>query len=478
MFFYQRFVPGLAIYSYLVGDEKTKECAVIDPTRDVEEFVRVARAEGLVIRHILETHVHADFLSGAAELKQRTQALVHASGMGGPEWTPPYADKVVRDGDEIVMGTLRLRALHTPGHTPEHLTWALFDHSRSKDTPWLLFTGDFLFVGDVGRPDLLGEEARRELAHQLHGSLFQKLPPLADFTEIFPAHGAGSLCGKALGSRGSSTLGFERRFNAALQPRAEEEWAQQLLQGMPLAPPYFRRMKKMNAAGVPLLGLELPGRRRFSAREVHDRVCERCLIVDVRSKEAFAAGHIPNAINIPQGPNLPTWAGWVLPYDRPILLVLDDPADLSAVVTHLIRVGLDDVQGFLEGGIDAWETAGYSLSTLSTFSVHELDRRLKERQPLTVLDVRTEKEWEGGHIEGALHIHGGQLQERFAEVPRDRPVAVMCGSGYRASIAASFLQREGYQQVANVLGGMSAWKGAELPLTSASSASCSRSACS
>jgi hydroxyacylglutathione hydrolase len=467
MFFHQRFIPGLAIYSYIVGDDRTKEVAVIDPTRDVDEYLQIARREGLRIAHILETHVHADFVSGARELKERTggEAQIHCSGLGGDDWTPPYADHVVADGDEVVMGSIRLQAVHTPGHTFEHLSWALFDETRSKDTPWMLFTGDFLFVGDVGRPDLLGEEARRSLAHQLYGSVFGRLPDLPDYTEIFPGHGAGSLCGKAIGSRGSSSLGYERRFNTALEKLDEELWIGRLLEGMPVAPPYFLKMKQVNAAGPEIIGLELPGQRSVSAQSIHEQLCENCLILDVRSKEAFAAAHIPGAINIPFGHNLPTWAGWVLPYNRPILVVPDDPAHMPEVATHLIRIGLDDVRGYLEGGMDAWETAGYSLSTLTSMSVHELHDRLGQNEPLTVLDVRTEREWDAGHIEGAIHIHGGKLQERFADVPRDKPVAVVCGSGYRASIAASFLKREGYEDVNNVLGGMTAWYAAQLPTT-------------
>jgi hydroxyacylglutathione hydrolase len=467
MFFHQRFIPGLAIYSYLVGDEKTRQCAVIDPTRDVDEYLQIAKREGLRITHALETHVHADFVSGSAELKARLgdEMQVVVSGLGGPEWVPPYADRVVGDGDEVALGGVRLKAIHSPGHTYEHVSWALFDDTRSKDTPWLVFTGDFLFVGDVGRPDLLGEEARQTLAHQLYESVFGVLPGLPDFTEIFPAHGAGSLCGKAIGSRGASTLGYERRFNGALRKLDEAAWVAALLKGMPIAPPYFRRMKKVNAEGPKVLGPELPGHRRFTARQVHERTCENCLIVDVRPKEAFAAAHIPGSINIPHGHNLPTWAGWVLPYDRPTLIVPDDPADVPEVVTHLTRVGFDDVQGYLEGGLADWETHGYPLGRLETISVHELAERLKGGGRPFVLDVRTESEWAAGHIEGARHIHGGTLEERYAEVPRDRPVAVVCGSGYRASIAASFLMREGYRDVSNVLGGMAAWKAAKLPVT-------------
>jgi hydroxyacylglutathione hydrolase len=462
MFFHQRFIPGLAIYSYVIGDDSAKECAVIDPTRDVEPYLKLAKKEGLRITHVLETHVHADFVSGAKELKERLggAAQVHCSGLGGKAWTPPYADRVVADGDEVTMGKTRLQAVHTPGHTPEHLSWALFDASRSEDTPWLMFTGDFLFVGDMGRPDLLGEEARKELAKQLYKSVFETLPAYPDFTEIFPAHGAGSLCGKALGSRGASTLGFERRFSAALQEKPEAAWVRDLLEGMPIAPPYFKRMKKVNAEGPALIGLELPGQQPVSAKEVHERVCEHCLIVDVRPKESFAAGHIPGAINIPMGSNLPTWAGWVLPYDTPTLLVVEDPQEVPEVVTHLVRVGFDEVQGYLDGGMGAWETSGYDFARLDTMSVHELKKALAKDRTF-VLDVRTDSEWEAGHIEGAHHIHGGLLQEHFDEVPRDQPVKVICGSGYRASIAASFLKREGYTDVTNVLGGMSAWSSSQ-----------------
>jgi len=477
MLLHQRFIPGLAIASYLVGDERTGEAAVIDPTRDVEEYLTFARDNDLHIGHILETHVHADFVSGARELKARLkdQPVIHSSGMGGAEWTPPYADQVSKDGDEVQFGSMRLKAIHTPGHTPEHVSWALYDDTRSKETPWIMFTGDFLFVGDVGRPDLLGAEAQRQLAHQLYQSVFDKLPAVPDITEIFPAHGAGSLCGKAISSRRSSTVGFERRFNSVLTRKPEEQWIRDLMADMPLAPPYFRRMKKVNQEGPAILGPELPGLRRWSVKEVHDRVCEKCLILDVRSKEAFAAAHIPDAINIPFGPQLPTWAGWVLPYDRPIQLIVDHAAQVPEVVTHLIRVGFDEVQGYVQGGIDGWETSGYPLAMLATMSVHQLRDRLSQGPDrVTVLDVRTEKEWNAGHIDSAIHIHGGKLQERFADVPRSKPVAVICGSGYRASIAASFLKREGYADVTNVVGGMSAWKAADLPMTNCAGPVCNK----
>ena len=465
MLLHQRFIPGLAIASYIVGDEKSGEAAVIDPTRDVDEYIDFARDHDLHIRHIIETHVHADFVCGSRELKARLddEPTIHCSGYGGKDWTQPYADQHVKEGDTVEFGTVRLGFQHTPGHTPEHISVLLYDKSRSAETPWVMFTGDFLFVGDVGRPDLLGEKAKQELAHELYKSVFERITALPDITEVFPAHGAGSLCGKAIGSRRSSTLGYERLYNGALKMKPEEQWVHDLLKDMPLSPPYFKRMKKVNKDGPTIIGPELPGLKRWRAKQVQERVCDKCLIVDVRSKEAFAAAHIPDAINIPFGSNLPTWAGWVLPYDRPILLVAEQPSQVEEVVTHLLRVGFDDVLGYMEGGMEAWETAGYPLARLHTQSVHDLQKKLQHRESLTVLDVRTDKEWEEGHIDGAVHIHGGTLPERVGEIPQDQPVAVVCGSGYRASIASSFLQRDGFKSVSNVLGGMSAWKSAKLP---------------
>ena len=464
MYFHQRFIPGLAAYSYLVADEVSGEAAVIDPTRDIGEFVDIARAEGFRIRYVLETHVHADFVSGSRELKALLgdQVTIHSSGMGGDSWTPPYADVVVADGDVVTLGSIRLQAIHTPGHTVEHISWALFDEGRSVDVPWLVFTGDFLFVGSVGRPDLLGEEARKELASQLYSSVFDKLPGLPEFTEVFPGHGAGSLCGKAIGSRSSSTMGFERRFNDSLQQRPQGQWIDELLSGMPLAPPYFARMKKVNASGPVVLGSTLPGQKIFSATEVSEGICEECLVVDARSKEAFAGAHIPGSVNIPLAPTFANWAGWVLPYDTPLLLVVDDASQMEEVTTHLIRVGFDDIQGFLVNGVSDWQNEGYPLSSFETITVEELNRRVSGSVAPFIIDARTEGEWNSGHIDGAHHIHTWLIENRIDEIPRDRPVAVICGSGYRGSIAASLLMRHGFNDVANVLGGMSAWNAASM----------------
>jgi hydroxyacylglutathione hydrolase len=461
MFFHQRFVPGLAIASYLVGDDKTKELAVIDPTRDVDEYIEIASREGMRIAHILETHVHADFVSGARELKARLGGapVIHCSGMGGAEWTPAYADHVVKNGDEIRMGGTRLVAMHTPGHTPEHVSWALYDDARSKTTAWMLFTGDFVFVGDVGRPDLLGEVERQKLAAQLYQSVFGTIKPLPDFTEIFPAHGAGSLCGKAIGSRRSSSLGFERQFNASMRPMPESEWTEKLMAGMPPAPPYFRRMKRINKEGPPILGSNLPGKAAIPPAELRSQL-DGVAVLDVRPKEAFAAAHVPGSISIALSPQLPTWAGWVLSDEKPIVLVAANAADLHEAIVQLVRVGFDNIRGHLAGGIDAWQTQGFPVGRIETMSVHELREKLSKPDAPFVLDVRTDGEWTGGHIDGATHVPVGVVANRTGDLPRDRDIALICGSGYRSTIAASLLKKAGLSRLTNVLGGMTAWNAA------------------
>jgi len=475
MFIHQRFIPGLAIASYLVGDEKSHRAAVIDPVRDIDEYIDIAHREGLNITDILETHVHADFVSGALELKTRLNGkpAIHCSAMGGPEWTPPYADHRVQDGDELRLGTLRLKAMHTPGHTPEHVTWLLYDDTRSKSEPWLAFTGDLLFVGDVGRPDLLGEKAQQKLAHQLYDTLFHRLAGLPDYTEIMPGHGAGSLCGKAIGSRRASTVGYERRFNASMQPLPEAKWINHLLDGMPAAPPYFARMKKVNAAGPAIIGTQLPGLNRITAANLRAKLDDNAIVLDVRSEEAFAAGHIPGSIHIGMGDSLPNWAGWVVPYDQPIYLVAASAADVPMVVRQLLRIGHDDVRGYLEGGISAWQDGGYELDTLQVLTVQQLQGKMQRgdgHAPM-IVDVRSQSEWHRSHVEQAMHVELGNIPQEADQLPADRLLAVMCGSGYRASLGASLLKRQGFANVAQIQGGISAWREAQLPLTGSESQS-------
>jgi len=463
MFFQRRTVSGLAIHSYVVGDEKAKECVVIDPVRDVDDYIKIAQQNGLEIKHILETHVHADYVSGAVELKARLNGKpkIHCSGMGGEDWTPSYADHVVQDGDEIKVGSLTFKAVHTPGHTPEHVMWALFEDGEIQK----LFTGDFLFIGDVGRPDLLGAEEMKKLSRQLYHSVFSKLDPYPDVTEIRPAHGAGSLCGKALSSSPSSTLGEQRKVNQLLKEKSEDVWIAELLRDMPRAPKYFPRMKKVNVAGAPVLGEEKPGHRALSIQDVKTAIDKGAVILDVRSKEAFAVAHIPGSINIQLSPPLSTWAGWVLPDDVSIVLVLEEDSQLDPVVNALIRVGFDEILGYLEGGIEAWEDNAMETDHLKTISCHDLHESLKKAPKPFVLDVRTDTEWKDGHILEASHIQVGLLQDNLEKLPKDQHISIICGSGFRSSIASSLLLREGFKDVSNVFGGMSTWKEEGLPIT-------------
>jgi hydroxyacylglutathione hydrolase len=467
MFFHQRFVPGLAIASYLVGDERTKQAAVIDPTRDVEDFLQIARDNGkLKITHVLETHVHADFVSGAVELKSRlnSEPRIVCSGCSGADWTPRYADIVAQDNTEVLLGSIRLKCVHTPGHTPEHVSWVLYDDTRSTDTPWLVFTGDFLFVGGVGRPDLLGEQKRVALAHELYDTTFRRAAPWPDFVEIFPGHGAGSLCGKAIGSRRSSSIGFERRFNPSLQPLPEPQWVANLMSGMPPAPPYFARMKRMNVEGPPVLGEQLPGLSALSVDQARDLMRRGATLIDVRTKEAYAVGHVPGSINIGLGQNFATWAGWLVNYDAPVVLLVDDARQAREAAIQLIRIGFDDLAGHVVG-VQGWE----KLEKLRLFPAGEVAQKLSrdsaasDGRPPFLLDVRGDEEFAGGHIPGATPIHLGLLPNRLNEVPRDRPLIVTCGGGYRASTAASVLERNGYANVASLDGGMDAWAAAGLP---------------
>lgn len=458
------FVPGLAVNSYLVADEKLRKAALVDPVRDVESYVRFAHEKGLIITDIIETHVHADFVSGSLELKHalKGQPLIHCSAMGGQKWIPSYADRHVRDGDQITIGDLVLEAYHTPGHTPEHITWKLFDVTRSSSMPLILFTGDFLFVGEVGRPDLLGEEARKLLAKELYESLFIRLKRFPDFVEVYPAHGAGSLCGKSIGSKPTSTLGYERQFNPSFQKLPEEEWMQKLMEHMPKAPPYFPHMKQMNVRGPNFLPDLSPA---LLPQKVYQMQVEGAQILDVRNKEAFAAAHIPGAINIPLSPMLATYAGWIIPYDQKLILLTAREDDLDAASTALGLIGLDNVVGYLDGGINAWEQNGFPLTHIEGLSIQELTERLNSKNKPLVLDVRSEAEWLSGHIEHAYHYPLGAIgQELLNDVSKDQEICVICGSGMRSGIMASCLQQAGYKHVANVLGGMAAWKNGGLPV--------------
>jgi hydroxyacylglutathione hydrolase len=461
MFFRTFWIDGLAQASYMVG-ERDGRVAVIDPIRDVDIYLDAARQEGVSIAAVLETHIHADFVSGARELAERSGARLYLSAEGGREWQYAFPHEPLRDTDAFELGSYRLTAVHTPGHTPEHLIYLLADTTRSAE-PWLAFSGDLLFVGDVGRPDLLGEAEARTLAERLYDSIHRKLLPLPDGLEVYPGHGEGSLCGRSLGSKRSTTLGYERRFNYALQPMTKEEFLRKVIEGQPPAPPYFPRMKQINKEGPTALGA-LAAPRALPAARVRELVEGGAVVIDARSKEAFGGAHIPGSYAVPRDNFFATWVGYIVPPDRPIVLVLESPAEWSTAVRQLARVGYDCIAGFLENGMAGWGLAGYGVQALAQMPASELKRRLDAGEKILVLDVRTDSEWRAERYPHALHIHAGYLPERWRElekargVSEDTAVAVVCRSGHRSTIAASILQQHGFTNIASVPGGMIAWR--------------------
>jgi hydroxyacylglutathione hydrolase len=462
---FERFnVPGLSQYSYIVGEGSV--VAVIDPKRDIDTYLDYADSKGLRIAYVLETHIHADFASGARALADASGAELCLSGHDeGETYSYQFPHKKLRDGDELVLGKLRLGTMHTPGHTPEHVSFLLAEPNRSGE-PMALFSGDFLFIGSVGRPDLLGEAEKQELAKALYRNV-QNLAALPDGTLIFPGHGAGSLCGAGMAQREQSTLGYERATNSFLQKQTEEAFVDTVLSTVPEFPDYYRRMKKLNSAGPSILN-GLPGGARIPVKEFEKKQKELdAILLDVRRPEAFGGAHIPRSINIGVGPNLSVWAPWVLPYDRPILLIGDANTDMEMARRSLIRVGLDTAVGSLRGGISAWLESGRDQGHVPQVSVRELHAILGEPSKVALIDVRSPGEWKSGHIDGAMHISGGDLPKHVADVPACKPLYVICGSGYRSSIAVSILAHSGRTRLTNVDGGMSAWKNQNLPVVGA-----------
>ncbi|RMF86971.1 MAG: MBL fold metallo-hydrolase [Nitrospinota bacterium] len=458
---------GLAHYSYAVACPAAGKMAVIDPRRDVDIYLEFARDRNLEIVYVLETHIHADYASGAWELAHRSGAELWLSAYDtGEIYEVTFPHHELGEGDELVIGSLRIQPLHTPGHTPEHLSFLLYDTTRSAEIPLLMFSGDFLFVGSLGRPDLLGEEAKHELAVQLYTSVREKLEGLPDGLEIYPAHGAGSMCGAGMSSRPTSTLGFERMTNPYLQKDLScEAFVEKILSTVPPFPPYYRRMKELNAQGPALLN-GLPGREALEVSRFRQLVEDGHTVIDLRDQLSFGAGHIPGALGIGAGTDLSTWAAWVVPYDTPLLLVSPDVTTVEAAVRALVRVGLDQIAGYLDGGIESWIRAGYSLQATPQISPPDLYRRLQQGEAICVLDVRSDAEWHSGHIPGALHIMGGELMHRLSEIPAgSTPLAVVCASGYRSTVAVSVLERAGVHPLLHVTGGMNAWRQAGLPLS-------------
>lgn len=444
-------IPGLAQYSYIVSSQG--KAAVIDPIRDVERYLTYAEEQGLTIVAVTETHIHADFASGAAVLAETTGAELALSAHDeGQQYHYMMPHRALKNGDVLELGVLQLVALHTPGHTPEHLSFVLFDKERSETDPVALFSGDFLFVGSLGRPDLLGEAAKQHLARELYCSLHERIASLPDGVQIYPGHGAGSLCGAGMSERAESTLGYER----ATQPLFkldEQSFVREVMASVPPMPSYYPRMKKLNADGASSLHY-IPAAKSLSPGELGGLLAdENVSLLDLRRPEAFGGAHIEGAINIGAGQNLSLWAGWMLEPGKPIVLVGDGGEDEASRLA-LLRVGLDQIRGRLAKGMAAWIDEGREFTRTAQLSVREVvDRDMNT----LVLDVRTEKEWRDGHISGARHMMLGDLPKHMQELPRDTPLVTVCGSGYRSSIAASLLQAAGFSNVSSMDGGMSAW---------------------
>jgi hydroxyacylglutathione hydrolase len=446
---------GIAHNSYLIGSGS--DAAVIDPRRDCQIYIDFAQQKGLKIKHVFETHRNEDYVIGSFELNNVTGAeIYHGPGL---DWR--YGN-TLRDGQEYKIGRLRLRAIQTPGHTDESTSYAITDLATGK-APVMVFTGDTLFVGDVGRTDLYGKDESRRLASNLFDSIFNKLLPLGDGVILCPSHGAGSVCGLNIANRDESSLGIERIQNPVLQLRDREKFVKYKIAEQPERPYYFDQMEKYNLEGPPLLGC-LPLPPPLTPAEFKQEIEGGAVVVDTSEPAAFGGAHIKGTYSI-WLEGLPVFGGWVLPYDKPVLLVLEDQSHLDKAVRYLIRAGYDRIIGYLKDGTEGWYNAGFPTESLPLLSVHQLKSMLDRHEKLLVLDTRGQEEWESGHIAGALHIYVGHLEQKLAEVPRNLPIAVICNVGHRAGLGASILLRANYPKVYNVLGSVKAWMAAGFPVT-------------
>jgi hydroxyacylglutathione hydrolase len=464
MEFEQFYLGCLAHASYLLGSEG--EAAVVDPQRDVELYLTAAAERGLKIRHIFETHLHADFVSGHVELARRTGATIYIGARAGAEF--PHTP--LTDGFELRMGKVRITALETPGHTPESCCLVITDEEKRPE-PFAVLTGDTLFIGDVGRPDLSPQFSSQQLAGMLYDSLHSKLLTLADDVLVYPAHGAGSLCGRNMRADRFSTIGTERLTNYALQIASREEFIRQMTANLPARPEYFAQDAQINRRGAGALE-ELPALAPVSPPEVQRLIEQDVFALDVRPVADFVAAHVPGSINIALSGQFASWAASVLGLKARPVLIADTQQQYEEARVRLARVGIEDVRGYLEGGVAAWQQAGFRLEKLPQISVHELGHRLSEGT-LRVLDVRREPEWQAGHIHGAAWWPLDRFNVSPPELDPDAPLAVHCASGYRSVIACSLLRRAGMDNVINVIGGFAEWQKAGLEVEKAEAAAVS-----
>jgi hydroxyacylglutathione hydrolase len=451
MHFKQFYLGCLAHASYLVGSEG--EAAVIDPRRDVDEYIDEARAHGFAIKYVIETHLHADFVSGHQELAARTGAEIvfgHRAGAAFPH-------RAVQEGDEIRVGRVVLRVLETPGHTPEGISLLVFEGDEAR-APRMVLTGDTLFIGDVGRPDLVGSKGftAEQMASLLYDSVHGKLMGLGDDVLVYPAHGAGSLCGRSMSQETFSTMGEQRRSNHALQPMSRDEFVRMATSELPEVPPYFARDVEMNRAGAaPVAEEALPS--ALSPAEVDTRRRAGATVLDVRSAAAFGTAHVPGSLHIGLGGQFAPWSGTLVPADRGVVLVADGESDVGEARLRLARVGIERVEGFLAGGIAAWERDGLALASLPHITVSDLHERLAQEPGVYVVDVRRPSEYAAGHLPRAVNVPLDRLAGAGLPLDPAQPIAVVCAGGYRSSAAASLLQQRGFASLLNVVGGTAAW---------------------
>lgn len=454
VYFKQFYLGCLAHASYIIGSEG--EAAVVDPQRDVEQYITEAESRALKIKYVLETHLHADFVSGHRELAARTGAQIVFGARAGA--TFPHL--AVKDGDELRVGKVELKILETPGHTPESISIVVIDPEVSNK-PQKVLTGDTLFIGDVGRPDLVGAKGftAEAMASMLYDSVHNKLLNLDDGVEVFPAHGAGSMCGRNISKETSSTIGEQRRFNYALKVAEKDDFVRMMTTDLPEAPPYFPIDAEINRSGAPPLA-ELPRLEELSAEEVRTLAAEGHLVLDVRPATEFGAGHVPGSINIGLSGQFASWAGTVIAAGTPIIIVADEIARVDEAVTRLARVGIETAKGFLSGGMLGWAQTGLDSAALPQMPVDELRSRIEEQAQLQVIDIREPAEYAAGRIPGTKHVPLRRLLKNLDEVDASRPMIVHCASGYRSSLATSILRRKGVRDVTNVVGGFNAWKAA------------------
>ena len=444
MYIEQFYVPKIAHSSYLLGG--TEHCAIIDPRRDVEVYIEAAKRMGFKITHILETHLHADFVSGHLDLAEKTGAKIYVPASADCQ----FEHQPLKEGDEFKIDDVAIRVIETPGHTPEHLSYVITDESRGKE-PVVVFCGDTLFVGDVGRPDLFPGKAK-ELASQLFDSL-NKLKELPDFCEVLPAHGAGSLCGRAMGAKRRSTIGYEKKYNTALQIKSEEDFIYSLTNEMPPVPDHFSRCSDINRKG-PELVRNLKKMKALKPLEFGELAKSGdCVVLDCRTYDAFGGQHIIDSYGIDFDGNFPTFSGWVIPPEKKIILVTPHRIEVEEVAIWLRRVGMDNAIGFLDGGVYEWAKDGLPTQHTCQISAPELEY-IRDSEEINILDVRALSEFEEEHIEGAINIPAPSLRERYKELDKEKKYYVICSTGHRSSLAISILMQKGFYSLINVAGGM------------------------